>query len=292
MTSDDGDAKETPVSVGILVYSTTIKHVAPHVRTLTSRRVRVAGWQPARGSTQMATPLELPGPASDGPAPAPERKRKSRWDNQSKEEPAPVASTSSRWGDMVPGAPMVNLTALSAASSSKMQAVEQAASSVVQHGPQFEATLRAQALTNPLYAWLLDPASPEHTLYQQRLKALQAKKQAALLTSSLSAACSVAGSTPTAAAPPTLPDIAAIAKAAAASVGVPLARPNKLPAPLQLQQTESGGVMASSTHGVGRVFYPPQQQPQAVVHGVTTPLAVVMARTPRQIPRLLCSRRR
>ena len=107
----------------------------------------------------MATPLELPGPASDGPAPAPERKRKSRWDNQSKEEPAPVASTSSRWGDMVPGAPMVNLAALSAASSSKMQAVEQAASSVVQHGPQFEATLRAQALTNPLYAWLLDPAS-------------------------------------------------------------------------------------------------------------------------------------
>lgn len=139
-----------------------------------------------------------------------------------------------------------SLAALSAASSGKMQAVEAAANSVMQHGLQFEAVLQLQ----PQNAWLLQSSSPEFALYQQRLKVLRVQKQAELLTNA------------------TLPSqqtIAAIAKAAAASAGIAtavaasLSRPahSALPAHAVLQTTGSGGMMATNANGVGRVFYPP-----------------------------------
>ena len=198
-----------------------------------------------------AAPESAPAAAAAAPAPDPAaRKRKNRWDQPKEELPGPAST--SRWGAKVdPPAAMqaASLAALSAASSSKMQTVEAAASGVMQHGSQYEGVLQLQ----PQNAWLLQPSSPEYALYQQRLKVLRAQKQAALLTNA------------------TLPSqqaIAAIAKAAAASAGIAAAaaaaaasllRPahSALPAHAVLQTTGSGGMMATNSNGVGRVFYPP-----------------------------------
>ena len=85
----------------------------------------------------------LPGPEGAPAAAVPaERKRKNRWDQGvPKEEPPEKMSTAS-------------LAALSAASAVKMQVVEAAATSVAQHGSQYEAVLQQQ----PQNAWLLQPS--------------------------------------------------------------------------------------------------------------------------------------
>ena len=132
----------------------------------------------------------LPGlegaPAAAVPA---ERKRKNRWDQGvPKEEPPEKMSTAS-------------LAALLAASAVKMQVVEAAATSVAQHGSQYEAVLQQQ----PQNAWLLQPSSSEYALYQQRLKVLRVQRQAEMLSKQ---------------ALPSQQAISAIAKAAAASAGI------------------------------------------------------------------------
>ena len=174
-----------------------------------------------------------------------ERKRKNRWDQGLLKEELPAPASTSRWGAKAEPPATVSaasLAAFSAASSGKMQAVEAAATSVMQHGSQFEAVLQLQ----PQNAWLLQPSSPEFALYQQRLKVLRAQKQAELLTNL------------------TLPSqqaISAIAKAAAASAGIAAAAAagslSALPVNAVLQTTGSGGMMATNANGVGRVFYPP-----------------------------------
>lgn len=183
-----------------------------------------------------------PGPTSAPAAAVPaERKRKNRWDQGvPKEEPPEKMSAAS-------------LAALSAASAVKMQVVEAAATSVAQNGSQYEAVLQQQ----PQNAWLLQPSSSEYSLYQQRLKVLRAQRQAELLSKQ---------------ALPSQQAISAIAKAAAASAGLsacaaaaaaPPSRPARweLPTSALLQSTGSGGMMATNTNGVGRVFYPPPMPP-------------------------------
>ena len=197
----------------------------------------------------------LPGPGSAPAAAAPaERKRKNRWDQSGAKEELPAPAGTSRWGakaDPPATVSAASLAAFSAASSGKMQAVEAAATGVMQHGSQFEAVLQLQ----PQNAWLLQPSSPEFALYQQRLKVLRAQKQAEMLTNAML---------------PSPQTIAAIAKAAAASAGISAAaasaatagflslpNPSTLPTNAVLQATGSGGMMATNANGVGRVFYPP-----------------------------------
>ena len=199
----------------------------------------------------------LPGPGSAPAAAAPaERKRKNRWDQSGAKEELPAPAGTSRWGakaDPPATVSAASLAAFSAASSGKMQAVEAAATGVMQHGSQFEAVLQLQ----PQNAWLLQPSSPEFALYQQRLKVLRAQKQAEMLTNAML---------------PSPQTIAAIAKAAAASAGISAAaaaasaatagflslpNPSTLPTNAVLQTTGSGGMMATNANGVGRVFYPP-----------------------------------
>ena len=240
--------------VSLVVYSFL------EVLDISARALRRGTPQQGRAQVRMQSlpgpgPESAPAAAAAAPAPDPAaRKRKNRWDQPKEELPGPAST--SRWGAKVdPPAAMqaASLAALSAASSSKMQTVEAAASGVMQHGSQYEGVLQLQ----PQNAWLLQPSSPEYALYQQRLKVLRAQKQAEMLTNAML---------------PSPQTIAAIAKAAAASAGISAAaaaasaatagflslpNPSTLPTNAVLQATGSGGMMATNANGVGRVFYPP-----------------------------------